>query len=148
MPIIIHRGPNPQQATAANDWDKDAGLVIMIVAAVLALQELFFEGLLIALFNWEPVRNVATDKEIREVKDILALFVLHTMVLGLMNALIGWGIYCKTKWAFLVGPLLNISALIGLVIWAGDPGVEQAAFAILLSGYCLVRLFGALGPKP
>ena len=149
MPIIIHRDAlDSKPPSPADDWDKAVGVVGMIAAALFMVQDLFFEGVFLALVNWEPVQKLASQQDIRSAKDVIALLVLHTMMLGLLNLVVSWGVFAKSKWAFVAGPILNAAVLVGSLVWLGDISVEQAAFAVLLGGYCVVRLCGGLGPRP
>ena len=149
MPIIIHRDDlDTKPPSAADDWDKAVGVVAMIAAGFFMVQDLFFEGVFLAFVNWEPVQKVASQEDLRSAKDVIALLVLHTMMLGLLNLVVAWGVFAKSKWAFVAGPILNVAVLVGSIIWLGDITVEQAAFAVLLGGYCVVRLCGGLGARP
>lgn len=146
--MIIHRKPPPPPLTPANDWDKAMGLLVMIAAGLILLQDLLIGGLLVALLNWQPVEKALKPGEMNEVRSLVGLLVLYVGLMGLMNILTGWGIYAKAKWSFFVGPLINVSALIGTFVGLKEFRVEYFALAAAVTGYCVARLVGALGPRP
>lgn len=148
MPIIIHRDPPPVPLTPANDWDKAMGLLVMVAAAVILIEDLTIGGLLVALVNWQPVREALKPEEMNQARSMVGLLILYLGMMGLMNVVTGWGIYLKAKWAFIVGPIVNVGALVGTFVWLQDFRVEYFGLAAAVTGYCFARLAGALGPRP
>ncbi len=147
MPIIIHREPYTPQPTAADDWDKAVGVVVMVATAFFLFQDLFFGGLLMGLANWLQGVSPKDADELTGAKHIIALAMLHAVMMGVMNLVVGWGIWLKARWAFLLGPLINLCALTGAFAFLGDESVEYIALAVGITGFCVARLFGALGGK-
>jgi len=148
MPIVIHRDPPPVPLTPANDWDKAMGLLVMVASAWILIQDLTIGGFLVALVNWEPVQEVLKPEEMNEARSLVGLFILYLGMMGLMNIFTGWGIYLKAKWAFIVGPAINLTAVIGTFVWLQDIRAEYFALAAGVTGYCIARWAGVLGPRP
>lgn len=155
MPIIIHRDdpgtvpdaqlpPDPRQFTASNDWDKAVGAVVMIGGGFLMLQSMAITGELATLIAWIQRIAPLTQEENREFIRILALFLLHTVAMGLLNVFSGWGIWSKKRWVFGVALPVNVAAILVQTIALGDFSPEYLVLTAGVAAYSLLRLCGGI----
>lgn len=147
--MIIHRQPvATAPKTPADDWDKAFGVVVMGAGAFLMIQDLFIAGDLAALFSWFSSELPAKREEIRTVWVTIGLIGVRAVALGLLNILSGWGIYSKSKWAFLFALTINVAALVVLTTVLRDYTTEPLFVASGVTVYSLLRLCGLFESKP
>jgi hypothetical protein len=122
--------------------DRVIGIIIMVLAALMAMCLTIFASLVVGFFGAVVQSAPPGDFPAGGPVPAAAAGMVVLVICGVaaLQMASGYGIYRGQRWGFWMAIVLNVIAL------GGKGGGSALAIGILL--YCILRLTGAIGPKP